>query len=199
MPPAAETCPPARPDSVSPAPGTAAARARVRPRRHLRSSIASSNADCVRGVARLISSASRTLAKIGPGPKRGSRPALVEERDAGHVGRQQVGRELDASELAADRAVPTREPSSSCRCPAHLRSASAPRTAPRPPPARHATLADDHAIDVAAEPVRDPPHPRDGMCHGCRWYDLVSYDLSEPTTEPSGRRRAHQCVRRVPL
>ena len=34
--------------------------------RHLRSAIASSSADCVFGIARLISSTSTTFAKIGP-------------------------------------------------------------------------------------------------------------------------------------
>ena len=68
------------------------------------SSIASSSADCVLGVARLISSASTTWATIGPGAELELAGALVVDRDAGDVARQQVGRELDALEGAAGRA-----------------------------------------------------------------------------------------------
>ena len=60
-----------------------------------RSSMASSRADWVFGEARLISSPRTTLAKMPPGRKvKDSRLAVV-HGDAGHVGRQQVGRELD--------------------------------------------------------------------------------------------------------
>src|SRR5690349_2035139 len=55
-----------------------------------RSSIASNNADCVFGDARLISSARSTLAKTPHG-------------HAGDVGREEVGGELDAVAGAADR------------------------------------------------------------------------------------------------
>ena len=64
----------------------------------------SSSADWVRGVARLISSASTTCEKIGPGAELELLRALVEERDAGDVARQQVGRELDAAKRAVERA-----------------------------------------------------------------------------------------------
>ena len=65
--------------------------------------IASSSADCVRGVVRLISSASTTFAKIGPGLSSNTLPLLVVDRHADDVGRQQVARELDATEGAAER------------------------------------------------------------------------------------------------
>ena len=63
-----------------------------------RSCIASSSAACVFGGARLISSASRRCVKIGPGAELEVAVALVPDRRAGHVGGQQVGRELDAAE-----------------------------------------------------------------------------------------------------
>ena len=58
------------------------------------SCIASSSATWVFGEARLISSTRRTFAKTGPGLNSNSF-ALVEDVDAGDVGREQVGRELD--------------------------------------------------------------------------------------------------------
>ena len=63
-----------------------------------RSCIASSSAACVFGGARLISSASSRFVKIGPGAELEVAVALVPDRRARHVGRQQVGRELDAAE-----------------------------------------------------------------------------------------------------
>ena len=68
-----------------------------------RSSMASSSADCVLGVARLISSASTTLAKIGPGRNSNSLVFWLIDRDAGDVAGQQVGRELDALEACSRR------------------------------------------------------------------------------------------------
>ena len=69
--------------------------------------MASSSADCVLGGVRLISSASRMLAKIGPGTKvQVRRPVvgiLLDDVGAGDVGRHQVGRELDALEHQAQR------------------------------------------------------------------------------------------------
>ena len=68
----------------------------------LTSCIASSSADCVFGVARLISSASTRLAKIGPGWNSKNVPpcaVLLDDVGADDVGRHQVGRELDAREL----------------------------------------------------------------------------------------------------
>ncbi len=65
----------------------------------VRSCMASSSADWVLGVARLISSASTRLAKIGPGWKRRVlRAALVglDDHAADDVGGHQVGGELDA-------------------------------------------------------------------------------------------------------
>ena len=65
---AADRCRSARAGSGSRAPGTAAAAGGALPSTETWPSlIASSSADCVRGVVRLISSASTTLAKIGPG------------------------------------------------------------------------------------------------------------------------------------
>ena len=60
------------------------------------SAIASSSADCVFGIARLISSTSTTLAKIGPGAELELALLLVVDREAGDVGRLQVRRALDA-------------------------------------------------------------------------------------------------------
>ena len=60
-------------------------------------------ADWVRGVARLISSASTTWLMIGPGPEFKGLFLLVEPAQASHVRRQQVGRELDPPECAAQR------------------------------------------------------------------------------------------------
>ena len=68
-----------------------------------RSSMASRKLDWVRGVARLISSASTRLAKIGPGLKSKSLGALVEDLAAGDVAGQQVGRALHAHEAQAER------------------------------------------------------------------------------------------------
>ena len=68
------------------------------------SSIASSSALCVLGVARLISSARMTWAKIGPGMEAEAAGLALEDRDADDVRRQQVARELDALELQAERA-----------------------------------------------------------------------------------------------
>ena len=65
-----------------------------------RSSIASSSADCVLGEARLISSPRTMLAKIGAGPELELAGRPVEDGDAGDVGGQQVGGELDAAEGA---------------------------------------------------------------------------------------------------
>ena len=47
-----------------------------------RSAIASRSADCVFGIARLISSTSTTLAKIGPGPELEVADALVVDGQA---------------------------------------------------------------------------------------------------------------------
>ena len=67
-----------------------------------RSCIASSSADCTFDGARLISSARMKLAKIGPLRVRKAASRDVNHR-ADQVGRQQVGRELDAVELGGQR------------------------------------------------------------------------------------------------
>ncbi len=63
--------------------------------------MASSSADWVLGVARLISSARRIWLKTGPCWKRNSLPLLGVDDDggAGDVGGHEVGRELDAPEV----------------------------------------------------------------------------------------------------
>ncbi len=68
------------------------------------SCIASSSADWVLGVARLISSASTRLAKTGPGWNWNCALAALLDEDVGadDVGGHQVGRELDAAEAAVD-------------------------------------------------------------------------------------------------
>ena len=69
--------------------------------------MASSSADCVLGGVRLISSASRMLAKIGPGHEGPGAAAgarvFLDDVGAGDVGRHQIGRELDALEHQAER------------------------------------------------------------------------------------------------
>ena len=101
-PPAAGRCPRTRSGSASRGRGTAARAACVVPSTVTwRSCIASSSAACVFGGARLISSASRRLAKIGPGRNSNSSVALVPDRRAGDVGREQIGRELHAREAEA--------------------------------------------------------------------------------------------------
>ncbi len=62
----------------------------------------SSSADCVLGVARLISSARTTWLKIGPGPELELLRLLVVDRQARHVRGQQVRGELDPPERAAE-------------------------------------------------------------------------------------------------
>ena len=68
------------------------------------SSMASSSADCVFGVARLTSSARITCAKIGPGWNLKLPLLALVDGDAEDVGRQHVARELDALELQSERA-----------------------------------------------------------------------------------------------
>ena len=70
-----------------------------------RSAIASSSADCVFGVARLISSASRTCAKIGPcaNDQLAVAVLLEEHARAGDVGRHQIDGELDPVEGEVER------------------------------------------------------------------------------------------------
>ena len=60
------------------------------------SAIASSSADCVRGIARLISSTRRMFAKTGPGAELELPLLLVVDREPRDVGGLQVGRALDA-------------------------------------------------------------------------------------------------------
>ena len=68
-----------------------------------RSCITSSSALCTLAGARLISSASRRLVCTGPSEVWNSPRLLVVDPGADEVGRHQVGRELDALELPADR------------------------------------------------------------------------------------------------
>ena len=70
-----------------------------------RSSIDSSNADWVFGEARLISSPTTMLAKMPPGLELEVAGLLVEDRDPGDVGGQQVGGELHPADGAVDRAA----------------------------------------------------------------------------------------------
>ena len=99
---AAGTCPRTRSGSPSRAGGTGrAARASTPSTVTCRSAIASSSADCVFGVARLISSTSTTFAKIGPGPELEVARLLVEDREPGDVRRLEVGRALDARRACA--------------------------------------------------------------------------------------------------
>ena len=70
--------------------------------------IASSSADCVLGVARLISSARTMLAKIGPGVELEPLGRRMKHGDPEHVGRERVARELDPPEL--EREAPPERP-----------------------------------------------------------------------------------------
>ncbi len=62
--------------------------------------MASSSADCVLGVVRLISSASRKLVKIGPGLNSKASDVDVIDGDAENVAGQHVAGELQAVEAA---------------------------------------------------------------------------------------------------
>ena len=64
----------------------------------------SSSADCVFGLARLISSPSTMFAKIEPGRNSKSPRSWLKTFTPGDVGGQKVGRELDPAERAVDRA-----------------------------------------------------------------------------------------------
>ncbi len=97
---AADMSPPAPAGSGSPARGTDAAADGTgrRPRRG-RSCIACSSADCVRGLARLISSAISSWREDRPGDEAEGAPAgvaFLQHFGAQDVGRHQVGRALDA-------------------------------------------------------------------------------------------------------
>ena len=75
---------------------------RVRPMVTRRSCMASNSADCTLGEARLISSASNRLVKIGPRLTWNVPPAASKNFGADNVGRQQIDGELDAAELKID-------------------------------------------------------------------------------------------------
>ena len=66
--------------------------------------MASSSADCVLGVVRLISSASSTLVKIGPRLNSNFCSSGGIDRNAQHVGGQHVAGELHALKSAIERA-----------------------------------------------------------------------------------------------
>ena len=66
--------------------------------------MASSSADCVLGVARLISSASRKCVNTGPRLNSNCFGVRVVDGDADHVAGQHVGGELDAVEAGIDAA-----------------------------------------------------------------------------------------------
>ena len=85
--------------------------------------IASSRADCVRGVVRLISSARTTLAKIGPGRNSNSRVSRIVDADAEHVAGQQVRSELDALKSCNETILRAPGRAWSCRRRGRLRSA----------------------------------------------------------------------------
>ena len=102
-----------------------------------RSSMHSSSADWVLGEARLISSPTTMLAKIGAGLELELAPLLVVDADAGDVAGQQVRGELDAPHRAVDgpgqrlgqQVLPTPGTSSMSRWPSASSTVSASRTA----------------------------------------------------------------------
>ena len=110
-----------------------------------RSCIASSSADCVRGVARLISSTSRTLVKIGPGMKRKAPSARTLEpvtSDGRRSGVPCTRPKLSPSARANERAssvLPTPGTSSSSACPSARRDTTMRRRAGSPPTTARAT------------------------------------------------------------
>ena len=117
-----------------------------------RSAITSSSADCTFAGARLISSASTKLANTGPSST--SKRSIEGAVDAGadDVRRQQVGRELDAGERAAERPGERRH---------HERLAEAGHAFEQAVPAgderdehplEHPVLADDHAAAARRAP-----------------------------------------------
>ena len=118
-----------------------------------RSSMHSSSDDCVLGVARLISSARTTWAMIGPGRNSNSLGLLVVDREAGHVGRQQVRRELDPAERAAEAARDGLR-QHGLAGPGHVLDQDVP--AAQQGDEREAdlvVLADDDALDVGNDPL----------------------------------------------
>ena len=120
------------------------------------SCMASSSADCVLGVARLISSASTRCAKIGPGWKRSAfvPPSRIDDHAADDVGGHQVGRELDARILQVQHA--RKRPQQ--RGLAQARNAFEQHVAARQQADQHAIddvlLADDDLSDFLADPVQ---------------------------------------------
>ena len=114
-----------------------------------RSSIASSSADCVFGVARLISSASTTCAMIGPG-RNSKSPVFWLKIDTpltslgSRSGVNWMRRKLHPAEMARLRArivLPTPGTSSISTCPWHSSAISACRTSASFPMITFSTLA----------------------------------------------------------
>ena len=123
------------------------------------SCIASSRADWVRGVARLISSATTTLAKIGPGRKSKLGGLLVEIGNTGDIAWQQIGRELNAPGAAAERLRLSRAPMWSFPHRARPRSAHGRRPTWRPATARRCHPCRSPRCESRPECVR-PVRPR---------------------------------------
>ena len=92
----------------------------------LRSSMASRKADCVRGVARLISSARTTLAKMRPGAERRTARCLVEDEEPVTSRRQEVGGALQAREAQAQAGGEAYAPAGSWRRRARRRCSTCP-------------------------------------------------------------------------
>ena len=145
---------PARPGSASRAPRTDRRAGRcVSASVTCRSCIASSSALCVFGVARLISSASRMLVKTGPCSMRNVAGLGVVDARAEDVGRQHVGRQLDALELRRDRAAPASSRSASWRRRGRLRAGRG-RSPTRAPCARSRTESPRTGRSAAAGSAR---------------------------------------------
>ena len=127
------------------------------------SAIASSSADCVFGIARLISSTSTTFAKIGPGAELELARLLVEDREPGDVRGLEVGRALDARrDRALDRAR-DRPREHRLAGPGHVLEQDVPaagqRSEDEPDLLR---LAVDDRLDVAGQALGDPDRPVEG-------------------------------------
>ena len=110
----------------------------------LRSCIAWSSAACVFGGVRLISSARTRLWKIGPAQEAHAAVhaalvvlVLLEHVGAGDVGRQEIGRELHASERQIERLARATRRAASWRAPGRRRAAHG--RAPRASPASRST------------------------------------------------------------
>ena len=130
--------------------------------------MASSSADCVLGGVRLISSASSTLAKIGPGhegPGAASGAGVFfDDVGAGDIGRHQVGGELDALETPAPGCCASVRTSSVLAVPGKPGDQAVAADEQRDHHLlNHFFLADDHAVNLGHDLVAHFLKSRDAV------------------------------------